>query len=62
VYRNNKTGLFSASAKGSVPVGTRYIQAYLNMTRANGTYNDGYADNLSLVLSVSRLYLPLILK
>lgn len=61
-YRNNKTGLFSASAKGSVPVGTRYIQASLNMTRTNGTYNDGYVDNLSLVLHPPTLYLPLILK
>ena len=48
-YRNNKTGLFGASANGIVPIGTRYVQVNLQMTRSNGPYNDGYADNLSLI-------------
>lgn len=65
-YRNNKTGLFHASTNSDVPIGTRYVEVYLTMTRAAcgpcGTYDDGYADNLSLVLSPSTLYLPLIVR
>ena len=60
-FRNNNTDLFSASAKGSLPIGTRTIQVSVNMTRTNGTYNDGYADNLSLVLRPPTLYLPQLL-
>jgi hypothetical protein len=49
--RANLTALLFRSASGSVPVGTRFVDIALNMTRTEGAYNDGYADNLSLVLS-----------
>lgn len=51
--RSGVTGLISKSASGLVPAGTRSVQVVLDMTRTSGTYNDGYADNLSLVLGVS---------
>jgi hypothetical protein len=50
--RGGKTGLLHSSASGKVPTGTRYFQVIVKMVRTAGTYNDGYADNLSLVLSV----------
>jgi hypothetical protein len=49
--RNNVTGLYLRTTTGSVPAGTRSIQVTLTMTRVTGDNNDGYADNLSLVLS-----------
>ena len=36
---------------GDVPTGTRTLRLDLEMTRTDGAYNDGYADNLSLILS-----------
>ncbi|MGZ5834691.1 MAG: tandem-95 repeat protein [Xanthobacteraceae bacterium] len=33
-----------------IPVGTRFIEIELTSNRASGSYNDGYADNLSLQL------------
>ncbi len=48
--RSNTTGLFFASTVGSLPIGTRTIDVTLEMTRTAGSYNDGYADNLSFVL------------
>jgi choice-of-anchor C domain-containing protein len=51
--RRQKTGLFPLSKSGMLPKGTREIEFELQMTRAEGTYNDGYADNLSF-----RLYRP----
>lgn len=49
--RANKTGLVSRTRKGPVPQGTRSIKIELIMTGGNGSYNDGYADALSLRLS-----------
>lgn len=49
--RGNLTGLLLRSTTGTVPVGTRFIDVMLTMTRLDGSYNDGYADNLSLVLA-----------
>lgn len=49
--RSNQTGLLLRDTTGFVPVGTRSIQVSLEMTRLAGSYNDGYADNLSLVLA-----------
>ena len=49
--RGEETGLFLRSTSGGIPVGTRNALVNLEMTRLQGTYNDGYADNLSLVLS-----------
>lgn len=36
---------------GFVPVGTRSITIVISMARTTGTYNDGYADGVSLRLS-----------
>lgn len=48
--RHNVTGLWCAIALGTVPAGTRSIEIALALTRTAGSYNDGYADNLSLML------------
>ena len=50
--RNNATGLFYTQSKGLTPVNTSRIHVVLTMTRINGTFDDGYADNLSLILSL----------
>ena len=59
--RGDKTGLLPLSLAGVVPPGTRSVFVTLTLTRAPGpgSYDDGYADNLSLVLT-DRLYLPLV--
>jgi hypothetical protein len=49
--RANATGMLFRSTSGFVPVGTRTIDVVLQMTRDSGSFNDGYADDLSLVLS-----------
>jgi hypothetical protein len=38
------------SRSQAVPPGTRQVEIKVVMTRTDGAYNDGYADNLSLVL------------
>jgi hypothetical protein len=48
--RGSQTGLLIRQETGVVPARTRTIDVRLTMTRLNGTYNDGYADNLSLIL------------
>lgn len=48
--RSGVTGLLFRSTSGFVPIGARTADVQLNMTRLQGSYNDGYADNLSLVL------------
>lgn len=48
--RNSVSGLIYKESLGSVPVGTRSIDILLQATRTNGNDDDGYADNLSLVL------------
>jgi hypothetical protein len=49
--RNSKTGFVAKSATGSVPAGTRTISVLLQFNNTSGSYNVGYADNLSLTLS-----------
>jgi hypothetical protein len=49
--RGNLTALLDRSTNGFVPIGTRAIDVLLTQTRFEGFSNDGYADNLSLVLS-----------
>ncbi|MBD0389843.1 MAG: PEP-CTERM sorting domain-containing protein, partial [Nostoc sp. C3-bin3] len=49
--RNNTTALLFKSTKGFVPVGARQINVALNMNYVRGRVNDGYADNLSLVIT-----------
>jgi hypothetical protein len=53
--RNSNTGLLFRTNSGKVPSGTRSITLQLQLTRVTAIYtnlyNDGYADNLSLILS-----------
>jgi len=49
--RAGATGLLWQETTGSVPVNTRSATIELLLTRTDGSYNDGYADNLSLVIS-----------
>jgi hypothetical protein len=49
--RGDVTGLLQRTAAGGVPVGARSITVTVTAARDSGTNNDGYADNLSLVLS-----------
>jgi len=51
--RGGVSGMLKRSAQGPVPVGTRAAMIVLTMTRTDGSYNDGYADGLSLVLSTA---------
>ncbi len=48
--RGNQTGLFFRTVAGSLPSGTRMLELELQFRRADGTSNDGYADELSLEL------------
>lgn len=49
--RGGATKLLRRSATVSVPAGTRSIEVVLTAVRAAGRENDGYADNLSLVVN-----------
>jgi len=51
VDRGNATGLLFRSTSGTVPALTRTIDILLTFTRNSGADNDGYADNLSLILT-----------
>lgn len=48
--RHNVTGLLFRAKKGTVPHGTTKAVVNVEMSRAAGSYNDGYADNLSLTI------------
>jgi serine/threonine protein kinase len=48
--RNSQTQLLMRSISGKVPAGTRSVTLMLIMKKFAFDYNDGYADNLSLVL------------
>jgi hypothetical protein len=48
--RNFQTGLMLREAGGAVPAGARSVLLTLTATRFAGTANNGFADNLSLVL------------
>jgi hypothetical protein len=49
--RGNQTGLFFREQTGFVPSGTTSMQLSLSMQRLVSGDNDGYADNLSFVLT-----------
>ncbi len=49
--RNDHTGLWPRSLQVPVPALTRSIDVVLKMTRVTGTIDDGYADDLSLILT-----------
>jgi hypothetical protein len=51
--RNNTTQMLPRNATGTVPPGTRTISVVLTATKTDGSYNDAYADNLSLTLAGS---------
>ena len=44
------SGFVQKTAAGAIPSGTRNLDLVLLFSRASGSYNDGAADNLSLVL------------
>ncbi|HVY70035.1 MAG TPA: tandem-95 repeat protein [Verrucomicrobiae bacterium] len=48
--RGGVTGLLNRSAIGTIPVGARYVEVAMVSTKTFGTYNDGYADNLSFLI------------
>jgi len=48
--RENVTGLLFRSLTGSIPAGTGSALITLTLTRLQGSYDDGYADNLSFSL------------
>lgn len=49
--RGNQTGLFFQQDLGTLPVGVSKVMFSLSMERLGGGDNDGYADNLSFVLT-----------
>jgi hypothetical protein len=51
--RGSVTTMVARSATVAVPTGARSVQVTIKMTKLSGTYNDGYADNVSLALSQS---------
>ena len=51
--RGGLTGLLFRSTTGSIPTGTRNIDFTLALTRVDGSYDDGYADNLSFTAMAS---------
>ncbi len=52
--RGGVSKLLFRQTTGHVPVGTRRVRVVLQMTRLDGSDNDGLADDLSLVLSPHR--------
>ena len=49
--RSSVTSLVSRSGIGAVPQQTRVVVVTVTATRSSGTYNDGYADNISFSLN-----------
>jgi hypothetical protein len=49
--RGNNTEFLERSTTGLLPKGTRSVVVTMTMVRTDGDYNDGYVDNLSLVLN-----------
>lgn len=49
--RKGKLVLLQRSASGAVPAHARSAQVVITATRTDGAYNDGYSDNISLVLA-----------
>lgn len=47
--RNGLTGLLFRTTSGVIPAGTIDINFVLSLARTDGSYDDGYADNLSFV-------------
>ena len=51
--RGNQTGLLLRDTQGYIPVGTLNVGITLDLTRNAGSYNDGYADNLSFAVATA---------
>jgi hypothetical protein len=51
--RNNVTALVARTASGLVPSQTRSISVRIDTIRDDGSYNDGYIDNVGLVLGTA---------
>lgn len=51
--RGNQTGLLLRDTQGYIPVGTLNVGITLALTRTDGSYNDGYADNLSFAVAAA---------
>ncbi len=49
--RGNVVKLLDKDINGTLPKGTRSVQIQMHFERESGTYDDGYADNLSFVLT-----------
>ncbi len=59
--RGNLTGLLHRETSAPVRAGTRSVQLFVTLSMVNGPYNDGYADNIALMLlPPDALYLPLV--
>jgi hypothetical protein len=48
--RHGATGFFKRTATGSVPAQARAARVVITATRFEGSYNDGYSDDVSLFL------------
>ena len=48
--RNLTTSLIARTASAALPAGTRQVLVRIDAIRDEGSYNDGYVDNVSLVL------------
>lgn len=51
--RGGRTGLLLRTVSGTMTAGTRRVKIDMEMIRKAGTANDGYADDLSLVLNTA---------
>ena len=58
--RYSTTTLLPLLAMTRVPTATRQIIITMVAVRQEGTFNDGYADDLSLILDAYQIFLPLI--
>lgn len=48
--RNDETGMWPVGVTDFLPPKTRSFDVILTFTRAAGSYNEGFADNLELIL------------
>ena len=51
--RDNRTKFIGRTRSGTVPADARFAQIQIHFKRDDGSYNDGFADNLSLVLTTN---------
>jgi len=48
--RGGKTRMIRSETRGDVPRGARQVVVKISMNRTDGNYDDGYADDISLVI------------